>query len=94
MKLIRKPIEIEGLPVKEIIRLHKEGSEENPRYPGWLAEWERKGNVLVTDFDIEIWVGNGFVNAGIEDWILCGANGEIYPASKSAIESGYEVCPE
>ena len=94
MKLIRKPIEIEGLPVKEIIRLHKESTEENQLLPEWFTNWEKKGNILVSDFDIEIWVGNGFVTAHTEDWILLGTNGELYPASKSSVETGYEVCPE
>lgn len=94
MKLRRKPVEIEGVQVKDILTAMSSDPEAWKNYPKWFIDWYEKGNILFLNKSIEVWVSGSFVSAGWEDWVLFGTNGEVYPASKNSVETGYEICQE
>ena len=50
--------------------------------PPWLADGVQKGRIVFADDGIY---------AGLDDWVLCGIKGEIYPCKNDIFEHTYDI---
>lgn len=59
--------------------------------PPWLSDGVQKGRIVFADDGIYVTTLEGTMFAGIDDWILCGIKGEIYPCKADIFEHTYDV---
>jgi hypothetical protein len=90
-KFRKKPVVIEAFKVKDAIVAAQDSWRSLPR---WLVDHYEAGNVLFTDKYISISTLEGTMRAELEDWIICGVNGEIYPCKPDIFDKTYEKVEE
>ena len=91
MKLRRKPIEVEAERVSTLLTMHST-EEGRQLLPEWIKKRDEKDEIVWAKTSIEVFLHGEFVTAGEDDYLIRGVNGEVYPASRSAVTQGYDVC--
>ena len=86
-KYRKKPVVIEAVLVRHALKAAKENWKD---LPAWLiAEYDKGGLVFVHDY-ISIPTLEGVMKAEINDWIIRGVKGELYPCKPDIFEATYE----
>jgi hypothetical protein len=86
-KFRKKPVVIEAITVRGA--LHGFGKDWM-MLPDWLEEHYNKGGVVPTPTGIHLPTLEGTMFAAIDDWIICGVKGEIYPCKPDVFAATYE----
>lgn len=86
-KYRKKPVEIEAMPVKEIISKARHAWDE---LPAWVVDKYDKSELLICSDHIEVGTLEGTMAGGYYDMLIQGVNGEIYPCKPDIFEKTYE----
>lgn len=88
-KFRKRPVEIQAIPAREAFHCARQ---EWNRLPAWLAEAYDTGAVLFLHHPdrIEIKTLEGTMTAHLDDWIIRGVAGELYPCRADIFEATYE----
>ena len=87
MKFRKKPIEIEAFPVREAIAHAQSGW---VYLPEWVRSAYEAGVLIFTPVCIYIHTLEGNMRGEIDDWIIRGINGEIYPCKPDIFKATYD----
>lgn len=91
MKLRRKPIEVEAEKVIDLLLMYST-EEGKQKLPPWIKKLDEAGGIIWSKYDISVYLNKEFLTARSEDYLICGVDGKVYPASASVISGGYEIC--
>jgi hypothetical protein len=85
----KKPVEIQAIPAREAFGYARR---EWVRLPQWLRDAYDKGEVLFPHHPdrVEIVTLEGTMTAQLDDWIIRGVQGELYPCKPDIFEATYE----
>lgn len=86
-KYRKKPIVIEAVTCR--YALYGFASEWSA-LPPWLEAAYEKGGVVPTPKGIFLPTLEGSMLAGLDDWIICGVQGEVYPCKPDIFAATYE----
>lgn len=87
MKFRKKPIVIKGIRVKDIIYFASNNWDELPK---WIKNKYEEGKLLIYHDYVIVTTLEGDEKGNIEDYILCGVKGEIYPIKPDILEATYD----
>lgn len=90
MKFRKKPVVIEAWPVNELL-LH--ASDNWKALPESIRSAYEEGLVLFARASVEIRTLEGTMTGGIDDWIIKGVKGELYPCKPDIFDATYEAVP-
>lgn len=62
--------------------------------PDWIQDSYNKGNLLFMNNGVQIKTLEGTMTGQMNDWIICGVSGEIYPCKPGIFEMTYEKVSE
>lgn len=88
MKFRKKPIVIEAVKCSEAVKCFKSDWKSLPK---WLSDAYDKGGVVPTDKGVHLPTLEGTMFAELEDMIICGVKGEVYPCKPDIFEATYEA---
>jgi hypothetical protein len=90
MKVRKKPVEVEAWTVRQLLRIVLFGKWTD--LPEQVARRYEIGEVFFRGEDrgIEIKALEGLMTAAIDDWIICGIKGELYPCKPDIFAATYE----
>lgn len=83
----KKPIVIEAIEVRSALLA---ASRQWNALPEWLREAYELGKVIFAADTVEIATLEGNMTASIDDWIIRGVKGELYPCKPDIFEATYE----
>jgi len=86
-KFRKKPVVIEAVTVREIIYAATRSWSE---LPAWLAEAYEKGDVLLLPDAVEVLTLKGTMRGGLDDYIIRGVKGELYPCKPDIFAATYD----
>jgi len=90
-KFRKRPVEIEAVRVKEAIKaVVKDWS----ALPWWLANAYDDGKIVFIGESIFIKTLEGEMQAKVDDWIIRGIAGELYPCKGEIFEATYDPVHE
>lgn len=87
MKYRKKPVVIEALPVKLALYY---AAKEWRNLPQWLKDSYEKGKVIFGNTAVYLNTLEGQMTANLDDMIICGVQGELYPCKPDIFEATYE----
>ncbi len=87
-KFRKKPLVIEAVRVEEALLLEMGHIEDLPK---WLKDAYDQKTVWFVDTHIQIHTLEGSMRAEMDDWIICGVQGELYPCKPDIFEATYEA---
>lgn len=87
MKFRKKPVVIDAMPVKDVLLCARNSWRNLPK---WLADCYEKGDIIFYDNRVSIQTLEGIMVGGLEDWIIKGIKGELYPCKPDIFEASYE----
>lgn len=87
MKYRKKPVVIEAARVELLLLNAKENRDE---LPDWFRHAHRDGTVLLRSQSISIRTPEGTMTGEIDDWIIQGVKGELYPCKPDIFAATYE----
>ncbi len=87
MKFKKRPLEVEAIKVRDAL---KYASSFWQKLPKWLTEEYEKGNIIFGVGEVHIHTLNGKVVAKIDEWIIRGIKGELYPCAADIFTETYE----
>jgi hypothetical protein len=91
-KFRKKPVVIEAWPVSNLSQASKINW---PSLPKQVSEAYEKGDVIfIGDGSIEIKTLEGWHKANVDDMVICGVAGELYPCKPDIFAKTYEVVEE
>ena len=87
-KYRKKPVVIEAMAVRELNHL---AETDFWRLPKWMIEAYDRGEVLFLNHPsrIDIKTLEGTMTGNVDDWIICGVKGELYPCKPDVFEQTY-----
>jgi hypothetical protein len=88
MKATKKPVTIEFFPVSEAIAA---ASKDWKSLPRWLADAYEVGNVLFLPQQVNIVTREGTMVGNMDDLIIQGVNGELYPCKPDIFAKTYDI---
>jgi len=93
MKFRKKPVVIEAWPVRE---LHRAAGHDWKALPSPIVAAYEAGNVLFVNQPprIEVKTLEGWIVGQVDDLIIQGVEGELYPIKPSIFEATYEPVKE
>jgi hypothetical protein len=85
----KKPVEVQAMPVREAFVYARV---EWHRLPKWLADAYDTGEVMFLHHPDRITIKTleGTMTANIDDWLIQGVQGELYPCKPDIFEATYE----
>ena len=83
----KRPAIIEALPCTEALRAASNAWHD---LPDWLSDAYETGSVIFGKDAVYIQTLEGQMTAGIEDWIICGIAGELYPCKDAIFRELYD----
>lgn len=89
MKYRKKPVVIEAVRARDAIGAAKTHWRE---LPVWMRDAYDKGGIVFTDRGVSVTTLEGVMLAALDDWIICGIKGELYPCKPDIFEATYEAC--
>lgn len=88
MKFRKKPVEIEAVPAKELIRCFRSDWKSLPE---WVSDAYERGDITaITDNDFTIKTLKGDHLARKTDMVIRGVQGEMYPCKLDIFEATYD----
>jgi len=87
-KFRKKPIEIEAIPVREALNY---AANHWLKLPPWLRDAYDQGRVLFLNKEIRIKTLEGTMTASVDDMLIQGVQGELYPCKPDIFEATYEA---
>jgi hypothetical protein len=87
MKFRKKPVTIEAAQVRHL--LHRAKNDWSC-LPEWIKAAYEDHQVVFGDKAIHIQTSEGEMRADIDDWVIRGVKGEIYPCKPDIFEMTYE----
>lgn len=88
-KFRRKPVEIEAVKVLDLLR-HDAGTGVQ-QSPDWVEEARKDGVLEVYGIDAEIITHGDTMRVDLNDWIIRGVDGELYPIKDDIFRETYEA---
>jgi hypothetical protein len=88
MNYRKKPVTIQAIRASEAIRA---ATNDWKALPKWLADAYEKGGVVFAPDGIHLPTLEGTMLARLDDMIICGVQGEIYPCKPDIFEATYEA---
>lgn len=85
----KKPVTIQAIRASDAYESRHPTHREE--LPPWLADGVEKGRIVFADEGIYVTTLEGTMFAGVDDWILCGIKGEIYPCKADIFEHTYDI---
>lgn len=87
----KKPVEVEAWQIRRLFTEHQD----SPAFlPPPLQEAYEKGHLgfvgRYPEGHLDIWTLEGTMRGGMEDWIIRGVKGELYPCKPDIFEATYE----
>ena len=88
-KFRKKPVVIEAVQVREALRAARH---EWSALPGWMVAAYERGEILFLNHPISVSIKTleGEMRGDIDDWIICGVRGELYPCKPDIFAETYE----
>ena len=86
MKYRKKPVVIEAVRVRDITSMMLESTA-----PRWLLVALGKGTVVDLVAHVVVHTLEGAMRGELDDWLICGVKGEIYPCKPDVFEATYEA---
>ena len=84
----KKPVVIEAAPCRELIF----NAENNwLLLPQWFRDAYEKGGIVIAPRLITIKTLEGTMAAELDDWVICGVKGEMYPCKPDIFAMTYEA---
>lgn len=90
-KYRKKPIVIEARQVRQLIW---DAGNNWAALPDWVKAAYEKGAVIFLPNEIHIGTLEGMMTADINDWLIQGVKGEIYPCKPDIFKATYEYVPD
>lgn len=88
-KFRKKPVEIEAVEVVDVIRNYNNKTMD--RMPNWLCEAiAADGTIDVNAIDIRVHTLEGVMVGDLNDWIIRGVKGELYPCKPDIFAATYD----
>lgn len=87
MKYRKKPVEIEAFPVREALRC---AARDWKNLPVWLSEAYEQGLIIFANKFVIIKTLEGDHRGDIDDMIIRGIKGELYPCKSDVFSLTYE----
>lgn len=87
MRFRKKPVVIEAETVLTLLRLAKADWKSLPE---WFRAVYERGDALLLDASIQIHTLEGRMHAGLDDWLIQGVKGEVYPCKPDIFAATYE----
>lgn len=88
----KQPLQIRAARVDDLAEASHQGRNGIPNW--FLAAYDR-GDVIVQAHTIDVKSLEGWVAAGVDDWIICGIAGELYPCRDDIFQKTYRpVAPQ
>ena len=87
----KRPVVIDAIPALDAIRAARE---EWSALPDWLVVAYDLGGVVFTDKSVSLPTLEGTMTAGVDDWIIRGVKGELYPCKSDIFAATYEAVDE
>ena len=89
MKFRKKPVVVEAIMVKEVV---SNATNNWKALPEWIkAAYEKGDLLLLSDGIIAIGTREGQMTGSIDDWIIRGVQGELYPCKPDIFAVTYEA---
>lgn len=86
-KFRKKPVVVEAIRCREALRAF---TSDWDGLPLWLMRAYEMGGVVPTDKGVYLPTPEGSMLAGLDDWIICGVKGEVYPCKSDIFEATYD----
>lgn len=90
MKYRKKPVVIQAWRTRDIIR---DAAGDWKNLPERIRQMYDDGWVVFAPEAIYIKTLEGDMRAELDDWIICGVKGELYPCKPDIFAATYEVVP-
>ena len=90
MKYRKKPIVVEAVRVDETLKNVRDWS----NLPAWVIDAYEEGTLLFLNDAIEIRTLEGTMRGAMDDWIIRGISGEVYPCKPDIFQATYEPIAE
>ena len=87
MKYRKKPVVIEAAQVRDLVRAARD---EWSALPPWMAKAYDQGDIVFCGDGISIKTLEGIMQGGIDDWIIRGVRGELYPCRDDIFKQTYD----
>jgi hypothetical protein len=82
----KRPVVIEAIPAEEVLC-----ARDWMALPKWFRDTFEKGGIVITGNRIHISTLEGNMTGEIDDWIICGIKGELYPCKPDIFTATYEA---
>lgn len=83
----KKPVEIEAVKVSDLLR---EAESNWGALPAWVRDEYEKGGIVFGTKAIHIGTLEGEMTGQLDDWVIRGVKGEIYPCKPDIFEATYD----
>ena len=90
MKFRKKPVVIEAVRCRELI--HHARNDFNA-LPKWFVDCYEQGGMVICPDHIIIPTLEGNHRADLNDMVICGVKGELYPCKPDIFDATYEAVP-
>lgn len=89
-KFRKKPVEVEAVKVVDLIRAKDSGHWPNVEIPHWAIDANHEGVLEIYGINVEIVTLEGTMTGDIDDWIIQGVKGELYPCKPDIFAATYD----
>jgi hypothetical protein len=90
MPMFRKrPIEIEAVPVRQVIQAWQDNDFSS--LPEWVSTAVENDIIEFSGSSINIVTLEGTMVGDIDDWMIQGVEGELYPCKPDIFEKSYQI---
>ena len=88
MKFRKKPVVVDAVKVSDALRA---AAHDWKALPKWLSDAYEVGAVFFGNKSVTIRTLEGTTEGNLNDWIICGTKGELYPCKPEIFEDIYEA---
>jgi hypothetical protein len=87
-KFRKKPVVIEAVKALDLLRAKTH--DDFSGIPEWAIEANREGVLEIYALNVEVVTLEGTMEGGVDDWIIRGVKGEIYPCKPDIFAATYD----
>ena len=86
-KFRKKPVEVEAVPVRELLSV-----DQDRRVPSWAIDAINSGTLALRGekSEVKVITMEGNMVGSVDDWIIRGVKGELYPCKPDIFTATYE----
>lgn len=88
MKFRKKPVVIEAARCRDLV-----ANRDWSALPSWIRKSYDEGGIVFASDHIAITTLEGTMRADMDDWIIRGVKGELYPCKPDIFAATYEAVP-